>query len=297
MRGNARFKQLRKRTKMARKPRITIDWSQWDDLLGKETDKVIAEKIGSSVAAVSMRRKKLGIDASGERGARIDWTEWDDLLGTMDDKSLADKMGCSIGSVVVRRNKKDVPAFNQRSKVDWEMWDEFIPDMSDSQLAKKIVCAPGSVKVRREKLGIEKFAGDLRKKVDWKKWEPKIGVVKDADLALMIGCTVGAIQAYKKKTGIENRTERERAQKTVGGIEWWRWDHLLGKCPDDVLAELMGVTRSKVGVRRMRLVVANYPLDWEEGSLPCLGGCGKPISSPAKTCGADECEARWKDIK
>ncbi len=278
---------------MARKARTTIDWSQWDEQLGKITDKQIAEQIGCSVAAVSMRRKKLGVDASGERGARIDWSEYDLLLGTMEDKLLADKMECSVASVVARRNKLGVSSFNKRKSVDWELWDEFIPEMSDTQLAKKIGCAPGSVKVRREKLGLEKYDGDLRKKVDWKKWEPKIGVVADKDLALMIGCTVGAINAHRKKLDIGILTEKEKVQRSTAGAGdiWSQWDHMLGKCPDDVLAEQMGITRSKVGVRRMRLMIANYPLDWDYSAKPCLGGCGKTRKSDSQTCGAEKCEA------
>ena len=286
---------------MARKPRTTIDWSQWDDQLGKITDKELADKIGSSLAAVSMRRKKLDVPASGDRGARarIDWSDWDKELGTVEDKILAEKVGCSLASVVLRRKKLGIPAHNQRKSVDWKLWDEMIPDMADSELAKKIGCAPGSVRVRREKLGIPKFDGDLRKKVDWEKWESKIGVVDDKDLALLIGCTVGAVVAHKKKMGIGLLTEKERVKRISAGDGWSKWDHMLGKCPDDVLAETMGVTRSKVGVRRMRLVIANYPLDWPEGGKPCLGGCGKALfnDDPAQTdCGSEVCLAKLKEI-
>jgi len=281
---------------MARKARVTIDWSLWDDQLGKATDKEIAEKIGSSVAAVSMRRSKLGISASGERGARLEWDKYDAKLGTIEDKALADEIGCSIGSIAIRRKKLGIPAFNQRKSVDWEMWDEFIPDMSDTQLAKKIGCAPGSVKVRREKLGLKRFDGDLRKKVDWVKWGPQIGVIADNDLAMMIGCTVGAINAQRKKMDVGILTEKEKVKRASAGGEWAKWDHMVGKCPDGVLADLMGVTRSKVGVRRMRLMIANYPMDWNEGDQPCLGGCGKALQKADSTCGKEICVAKWKEV-
>ncbi|MGJ8657638.1 MAG: hypothetical protein ACSHX6_14415 [Akkermansiaceae bacterium] len=286
---------------MARKPRITIDWSQWDDQLGKITDKELSEKIGSSLAAVSMRRRKLDVSASGERGARprIDWSEWDELLGTVEDKVLAEKVGCSLASVVLRRKKLGIPAHHQRKSVNWEDWDAMIPDMADSELAKKIGCAPGSVRVRREKLGIAKFSGDLRKKVDWDKWESRIGTVDDKDLALLIGCTVGAILAHKKKLGLGLLTEKEKVKRSGAGDGWSKWDHILGRCPDDVLAEAMGVTRSKVGVRRMRLMIANYPLDWPEGGKPCYGGCGEVLMNddPEKnTCGSEVCLAKLKEI-
>jgi hypothetical protein len=286
---------------MARKPRITIDWSQWEDQLGKITDKELAEKIGSSLAAVSMRRNKMGIASSGERGAlpSIDWPKWDDVLGTVGDKALAKKIGCSLGSIVLRRKKLGIPAFNQRKSVDWELWDEMIPDMADSELSKKIGCAPGSVRVRREKLGIAKYDGDLRKKVDWSRWESKIGVVDDKDLALLIGCTVGAIVAHKKKAGIGILSEKEKVKRGGASDGWLQWDHLLGRCPDDILAVAMGVSRSKVGVRRMRLVIANYPLDWPEGAKPCLGGCGKALTETINddlTCGSKVCLAKLKEI-
>ncbi len=283
---------------MARKARITIDWSLWDDHLGKITDKELAKKIGSSLAAVSNRRKLKGIPAAGERGARssIDWSDWDSMLGTVEDKHLAEKVGCSLASVLLRRRKFGIPAFSKRNGVNWELWDELIPDMSDSELAKKIGCAPGSVRVRREKLGIKKFHLDLRKKVDWSKWESKIGVVKDKDLALMIGCTVGAISAHKKKLGIGVLSEKEKVKRQSMNDGWAKWDHMLGRCPDDVLAEAMGVSRSKVGVRRMRLMIANYPLTWTEGAKPCLGGCGKSLLNSDSTCGAEGCLAKLEEI-
>lgn len=286
---------------MARKVRTTIDWSQWDDQLGKTTDKELADKIGSSLAAVSMRRRKLDVSASGERGARarIDWAGWDDQLGTIEDKVLAEKIGCSLASVVLRRNKLGIAACYQRKSVNWHLWDSMIPDMADSELAKKIGCAPGSVRVRREKLGIAKFDGDLRKKVDWEKWESKIGTVDDKDLALLIGCTVGAVVAHKKKIGVGVLSEKEKVKRSGSGDGWLKWDHLLGRCPDDVLAETMGVTRSKVGVRRMRLMIANYPLDWPEGGKPCLGGCGKALDNDASeenSCGSKVCLAKLKEF-
>lgn len=281
---------------MARKARVTIDWSVWDDQLGKMTDKDLANKIGSSVAAVCMRRSKLGIEASGERGARLDWDKYDSLLGTMEDKDLAKIVGCSIGSIAIRRKKRGVAAFSQRKSVDWARWDEFIAVMSDTQLSKKIGCAPGSVKVRREKLGIKRFAGDLRKKVDWGRWGSHIGLVPDNDLAVMIGCTVGAINAQRKKMGVGVLSEREMVKRSSVGDEWSRWDHLLGKCPDGVLADLMGVSRSKVGVRRMRQVIANFALDWDEGDRPCLGGCGKALRGGEVTCGAGVCVAKWREV-
>ena len=288
---------------MARKTRITIDWSEWDDQLGKITDKELAEKIGSSLAAVSMRRRKLNIPASGERGAkaRIDWSDWDSELGKVEDKVLATKVGCSLASVVLRRKKLGVGACNERKSVDWALWDEMIPTMTDTELSKIIGCAPGSVRVRREKLGIAKSSVDLRKKVDWDKWESKIGVVDDKDLALMIGCTVGAVLAHKKKKGLGVLTEKEKVKRSsVGkGDGWAKWDHVLGRCPDDVLATEMGITRSKVGVRRMRLMIANYPLDWPEGAKPCLGGCGRALSDEEreeKACGSEVCLAKLTEF-
>ena len=286
---------------MARKPRITIDWSQWDDLLGKINDKELAEKIGSSLAAVNMRRRKLGVAASDDPGfrVRIDWTEWDDLLGTMKDKTLAKKMGCSLASVLARRKKLGILSYYQSKAVDWKLWDEMIPDMVDSELAKKIGCSSGSVRLRRMKLGIAKFDGDLRKKVDWSKWESKIGVLDNKDLALLIGCTVGAVVAHKKKMGIGVLSEKEKILRNSAGGEWAKWDHLLGRCPDHVLAEAMGVSRSKVGVRRMRLVIANYPLDWPEGGKPCLGGCGKALTDNDETrttCGSEVCLVKYREI-
>lgn len=279
---------------MQKDTRTRINWDRWDSRLGETTDHELAAKIGCSQAAVSLRRKKLGVPANGERANAIDWTQWDQFLGTMEDKYVSKKASCSLASIVNRRKKLGIDPFTIRGTVEWEKWDEFIPSMTDSQLAKKIGCAPGSVRVRREKLGIPKPDKDLRRKIDWDKWESKIGEISDTDLAGMIGCSIGAIQAYRKKKGIGHRSARDLGGKSEKGIAWDSWDHLLGRCPDEVLAKMMGIPHSKVSVRRMRMMVANYSMDWPKNSIPCLGGCGRVVEG-ASHC-SDECRKRTVEI-
>ena len=43
----------------------SIDWSEWDHLLGTSTDRAIADAIGCTPVAVHYRRRKLGIPAYG----------------------------------------------------------------------------------------------------------------------------------------------------------------------------------------------------------------------------------------
>lgn len=279
---------------MNKKSRNRINWTRWDKHLGKTTDHELASKIGCSQAAVSLRRKKLGVPPNGERSNAIQWESWDSILGTMEDKYVAKKIGCSLASIVNRRKKLGIDPHTIRGGVEWERWDQYLPTMTDSQLAKKIGCAPGSVRVRREKLGIPKPKKDLRKKIDWEKWESKIGEVSDTDLAGMIGCSIGAIQAYRRKKGISHRSARDLGRKTERGVDWLRWDHLMGHCPDEVLARMIGVNHSKVSVRRMRMMVANYTGEWSKNAVPCLGGCGRAVEG-AEHC-SDQCRVRYANI-
>jgi hypothetical protein len=90
----------------------------WDDLLGKMSDKQLAERLGVHASTVFVRRKMLGVRSHRPHRpvtpAR-DWTvDEDRLLGTMPDTELAATLACTPVMVFNRRRSLRVVAFPGR---------------------------------------------------------------------------------------------------------------------------------------------------------------------------------------
>lgn len=83
-------------------------------LLGRMTDREVAEKTGRKLSAVTQQRTKLGIPASQPRA--YTWSaEEDALLGTMTDQRLAEELGVSRRCVLLRRQALGIAAHGKRA--------------------------------------------------------------------------------------------------------------------------------------------------------------------------------------
>lgn len=88
-----------------------MNWSpEQISLLGTDTDRAIATKIGRSLGAVETKRADLGIPA--HRQHRFDWTPARlRLLGRMSDAALAGQLGCDYKTVFRERRRRGIAAF------------------------------------------------------------------------------------------------------------------------------------------------------------------------------------------
>ncbi|WP_319760580.1 hypothetical protein [Maridesulfovibrio sp.] len=90
--------------KLGGKPR-RINWSEWDHLLGSDTDFEVAKIIGCQAPTVAKRRSKLNVPPYYKKHKRIEWDKYDYLLGVETDTDLAKRIGCSSSAVSNRRKK------------------------------------------------------------------------------------------------------------------------------------------------------------------------------------------------
>jgi hypothetical protein len=195
----------RRKLKMPAYTNNFIDWTAWDEKLGKETDQSLARKMDRAVTTVQKRRRELGIGAfreSGHRGKprKIEWEAWDKLLGTAPDWEVAKKIGCSIRPVEKRRAKLHVPAFNRHARIDWAKWDKELGKARDRETAKLIGCSLVAVEQRRGMLGIKPFSKNDR--IDWKRWDSYLGKLDDRTVGSYVGCSLSAIRRRRQKLRI-----------------------------------------------------------------------------------------------
>lgn len=94
----------------------TLTWNaQADALLGVDSDRVVAKKVGVNQATVQRRREALGIPPA-PRGFR--WTATtDQLLGVQSDRVVGAKLGIHPETVQRRRKALGVPAWHQPKRV------------------------------------------------------------------------------------------------------------------------------------------------------------------------------------
>ena len=98
---------------------MNLDHRPWTprevELLGTDTDAVIAARIGRGPGAVRIKRWGLGIPAHGPH--RREWTKRElSLLGTMTDTALAERLGVSREHVRVIRRQHGVECYSPANR-------------------------------------------------------------------------------------------------------------------------------------------------------------------------------------
>ncbi len=108
-----------------RRQRAARQWSSADiALLGKMSDRVVAEITGRSLAAVYTARRERGI-------AGAEQTRWLpphlDMLGKVPDGEIAELVGCSIGTVFQKRCELGIGPYKRHKSTNREdsRWPKF----------------------------------------------------------------------------------------------------------------------------------------------------------------------------
>ncbi len=82
------------------------------ELLGRQSDRAVARRLGLSVPTVALKRQSLGI---APIHCPIDWREeMDEAVGATDDGTAARELGIARNSVGLRRRRLGKPAFRRR---------------------------------------------------------------------------------------------------------------------------------------------------------------------------------------
>jgi hypothetical protein len=219
-------------------------WTKDEDrLLGKLTDREVAEKLNRTLVAVRGRRKFLGKPALGhapqpfriERGPR---DRHAGLFATKSDRELRALLGWSYQRIRTHRHRLTGGQVGKLAP-EWTLEeDQLLGTEPDHVLARKFGRPVSAVRCRRQKKRI-------RVKKDWRPEDDKtLGTRPDKQVALLLGRSVTNVAWRRQKLGIAAcRQPRPWAANE---------EALLGTKPDKELARKFGRTLKAVEARRIQ---------------------------------------------
>lgn len=222
-----------------------FSWTKEEDaLLGKLTDREVAEKLNRTLGGARDRRKFLGKPAVGHapqplRMEREPRDRYARLFVTKSNQELRAILGWSYKRIHTRRRQL-VGGKVRKLQPEWTLEeDRLLGTKPDQVLARKFGRPVSAVRHRRGKKRI-------RVKKDWRPEDDKIlGTRTDRQIALLLGRSLTNVAWRRKKLGIPPKakarpwTAEEKA--------------LLGSKPDEELARAFGRTVLAVGARRIEL--------------------------------------------
>ena len=228
-------------------------------LLGTASDAEIAKRVGFTPTSVEHQRKRKGIAPYGSTTdqRRHRWTKrqigW---LGNLTDREIAERIGVTIGAVAWKRRLLGVePTRESRSRHHWTKREiALLGTMPDTELARRLGMHRHGVALKRRQLDIPNHVTRQNKR----RWTPeriaKAGKVPDRELAKEMGISANVVSAYRMRHGISLRA-RARSTKSKAGRKSWSRAQIerLGKVPDRVLADELGITHQAVAALRRRL--------------------------------------------
>lgn len=171
-------------------------------MLGTKSDHDLARQLGCSVAAVSIRRRTLGIPAFGRVAVPVRWTKrWLRRLGKLSDAALARQMGVALITVNRKRRALGIPVGYAQGAV------VFTPEL------RRLLREPNTVVRRRTGLKAETIRRlraehgipsppTFHDKPWTKRALARLGKIPDAKLAHELGVCTSAVRGRRLRAGI-----------------------------------------------------------------------------------------------
>lgn len=219
-------------------------WTKEEDaLLGKVTDREVAEKLNRTLAGVRDRRKLLGKTAVGHapQAFRMEQERRDRyarLFSTKSDKELRTIFGWSYKRIHTRRRQL-AGGKVRLLQPEWTLEeDRLLGTKSDEVLAREFGRRVRSVRFRR-------WSKRIRMRKEWRPEGDKVlGTRTGHEIVLLLARSQTNVAWRRKKLGIPPKA-RPRAWPPEE-------DELLGTAPDDEVAARL--KRTIVAVRCRRLI-------------------------------------------
>lgn len=233
--------------KASNKPRSArqFPWTKGEDaLLGKLTDREVAEKLNRTLTAVRDRRHFLGRSAVGHapqpfRMERETRDRYARLFATKSNQELRAILGWSYKRIHTRRRQL-AGGKVRKQQPEWTLEEDRLLGTKPDQVLAKMFSRPVSaVRQRRGKKRI-------RLKKDWRPEDDKVlGTRTDHEIALLLGRSVTNVAWRRNKLGIPPKAKAR---------PWTpEEESLLGLKPDQELARTFGRTVVAVEARRIQL--------------------------------------------
>ena len=281
------------------------DWTiEEESLLGTMPDREAAKRLGRTVVAATLHRRRLGIP--NWRGVKPWAAEELAILGTMPDRLAAQKLGRSRVAVMQKRTQLGIPNLIE----GYHRW----RPADDIMLGKRpdAEVAPGRYETRSHAVEARRYAflKIYRRRPTprfFQEWTPDedalLGAMSDAAVARRIKCSPMAVANRRNKLKIpphrlfwtpeddallkclNDKEAARRLDRSIGAIKhrrqklglppiepafvWWTPDEdkLLGTAPDGEIARRVGRTPDSVKNRRLSLGIR-------------FSKCGRPSAKP-----------------
>lgn len=216
------------------------------------------------------------------QSVRISWDAgMISLLGTMTDAELARRLGIPLYVVIYKRLSLGIPSFKNMKVREWKRNElGLLGKKSDEEVAKLLGMAKTTISNKRKSLGIEAFA--FRSKL-WRSWTQEevemLGKDTDKEVARRLKIHEVTVALKRRQLGIAsfyprlpNKNPRREA------VDWSRKNlALLGKLPDERVAEIIRISRKSVLGKRKRLGIESFAVGtqfwhpWTEEEIARLG--------------------------
>lgn len=241
-----------------------VDWAavgpaRWFDCkLGKLSDVELARLIGIHPDRIRRRREQLGIPPWSV-AQQIE--SFKHLLGVLTDGAIASLCGVSPKSVTVYRESLGIlPVLRPAPRKQvlptghpLRIYKPLFGYVSDQEIAKVAGVDLHLVQEVREALGFEPVSPLIEEATSiptadyhgpWLGYESLLGKVSPAQISREVGVPYDVVEQRRVFLGI---APYKRLSKAV------RFDHLLGKVPNSLVAKLAGVSTARIAERRKQL--------------------------------------------
>lgn len=255
-RGEKRKEKIEKRI-----PR-SITNARWDNIstLGNMSDEALAKQLGCSPATVGRQRRRRNIPTYGER---VHWNTVTDL-GQTCDTLIAKRFGVSCSAVSNARRRLSIPSYTYNITCIC-CGKQYAASRRDTTVCGKrcgnfirSVCRAFNVQSVKD-LTFEIIAAyrntveymkayahtGIRKYIDWDNVE-MLGVLSDTEVAKIMGCNSKTVRDARTRRGLVGIP---RGFRRIAN------DPDLGKVPDRVIAERLGLSISHITHTRIRLKI------------------------------------------
>lgn len=217
-------------------------------LLGTQSERQIAKRLGISAATVHNKRRDLGITSYRPPQERIAWTaEMLALLGAVPDRTIARRFKMTNESVKHKRDELGLAPHQQKSRMIVRTRAlAAILKLPNRELRARYGIGKGTALKLRREFGIP--TPDARNH----RWTPerlsRLGTEPDARLAHEMGLTPGAVSDKRRRLGIAPHVGRRRWEAAELA--------LFGKLTNREIAAQTGRALNAVHLKRRGLGVA-----------------------------------------
>ena len=130
-----------------------------EELLGKVSDREIAQTLGCHFTTVQGWRRQRGIAPAAALG---EYDIPEELLGKVSDVKIAKKLGCHFTTVKKWRVDRGIAPCNEaarKERIDWKTFIHLIPlgEIADEEIADVLSISPGQVSSIRVQFDIKSF--------------------------------------------------------------------------------------------------------------------------------------------